>query len=654
MVGKFKEGKTKSFPPTYIVVEFSKKIQLKTAQWLVYKLTGSKQSGGAELIVRKQPSSSSQNLLLHVTCSEEKLLELAEEQEVRKKDKNGVLREFMVDELEEFIEADFKDQLLTAAEKQVLVRHEIENVRALSHEMCILGYTEYPLYVGQSIISACLHYKLIKQVFPLHDQELVKKIGGSWYKSILDERHFEDIRMYFGESIALYFQFLGFYTTALMVPSVLGFLQMILPPVTLAFFCVINIICATLFLELWNRKCSELAYVWGTISMTSFDEPRPNFMGVMGVDVVTGKLLPQAPRFKTHLKMYCVSLPLVVLCMIGAFGVMLFSFWVEDLLKQIPSIPQWVVYAPSVVYAVVVVLMNLVYRRFATFLTEWENHRTQSQYDRHRVTKLVLFEFVNNFMSLFYIAFVIQDIELLRYQLATLLIMLQILNNFQETVYPLAIHYFQKSSKAKQGSPYKELVSQIVGIEEIDSEDFQVKHALEQRTMVPYDDPYDDYLELFVQFGYVFLFSAVYPMAAFWAYVNNFFEMGLDAYKLCNFYQRPMARKVKDTGAWQRLFKALCALSVMTNCLLLSLSPALRDAAPSFSETSWFLNFVILEHILLALRQILHYAIPDKPEWVKIALAKGNYLSKQALKMQRQLKNKANIDSVTKKTLEEL
>lgn len=44
-----------------------------------------------------------------------------------------------------------------------------------------------------------------------------------------------------------------------------------------------------------------------------------------------------------------------------------------------------------------------------------ENHRTQSQFDRHRVLKLVVFEFVNNFMALFYIAFVYQDIEMLRY-----------------------------------------------------------------------------------------------------------------------------------------------------------------------------------------------------------------------------------------------
>ncbi|CAA9995487.1 unnamed protein product [Nesidiocoris tenuis] len=119
-------------------------------------------------------------------------------------------------------------------------------------------------------------------------------------------------------------------------------------------------------LTFWRRKCSELAYIWGTITMTSFDEPRANFRGHMGIDAVTGKLLPQAPRFQTHMK-----------------------------------------------------------------------------------------------------------------------------------------------------------------------------------------DPYDDYLELFVQFGYVFLFSAVYPMAAFWAFANNCLEIRTDAFKLCRIYQRPMARKVKDIGAWQ-------------------------------------------------------------------------------------------------------
>lgn len=45
-------------------------------------------------------------------------------------------------------------------------------------------------------------------------------------------------------------------------------------------------------------------------------------------------------------------------------------------------------------------------------------------------------------------------------------------------------------------------------------------------------ETYDDYLELYIQFGYVVLFSSVAPFAAFWGLFNNFFEIRLDAYKV--------------------------------------------------------------------------------------------------------------------------
>lgn len=64
---------------------------------------------------------------------------------------------------------------------------------------------------------------------------------------------------------------------------------------------------------------------------------------------------------------------------------------------------------------------------------------------------------------------------------------------------------------------------------------------------------YEDFLEMFLQFGYVFLFSAVYPMAAFWAVLNNVLELKTDAFKLCRLYQRPRSRKVAGIGVWQVL-----------------------------------------------------------------------------------------------------
>ena len=61
----------------------------------------------------------------------------------------------------------------------------------------------------------------------------------------------------------------------------------------------------------------------------------------------------------------------------------------------------------------------------------------------------------------------------------------------------------------------------------------------------------DDYLELFLQFGYVSLFSSAFPLAALWALLNNITEIRTDAFKLCCIFRRPFAEAVSSIGAWQ-------------------------------------------------------------------------------------------------------
>lgn len=43
-----------------------------------------------------------------------------------------------------------------------------------------------------------------------------------------------------------------------------------------------------------------------------------------------------------------------------------------------------------------------------------ENYREQSKYDNHLIGKVALFQFVNSFLSLFYIAFYLRDQEKLK------------------------------------------------------------------------------------------------------------------------------------------------------------------------------------------------------------------------------------------------
>ncbi|XP_050306991.1 anoctamin-10 [Anthonomus grandis grandis] len=654
------QEKETELPATYVVMKVIPDIHEKGLQWLAAKIIGNRVDGGGELIAMLQPrTSSDEEYTFHISATIVKLLEVAEEIELSKPDARGHPREFTVAELDEF-PANGKtiDDLLTLADRQRIVLHELENIRALDYEKFIPGYPLIKLYEGQAILPLAKNKDLITKLYPVHDEEQLNKLAGSWYMPRFFRQPIEDIKDYFGESIALYFSFLESYTIALTVPALLGLCGTIFSE-TVPFFCVFNVIWVTTFLELWRRKSNELAYKWGTIGMTSMDEPRPGFKGVMGIDAVTGKVCPQSPRFMTYVKMYGVSLPVVIICMILAYYFMLFSFWAEDYLKQMNEPDSYLIMVPSNVYSIMVVIISEYFKVFATYLTEWENHRTQSQFERHRVTKLVLFEFVNNFLSLFYIAFVIKDIEMLRSQLQTMLIISQAINNFQEVFMPLGMNYYsmktstrkvktkkKKSNSADTAAGEHEEFAEDVGsfpllnIPQLQPDDPRIKQAEREGNMEEYLDTYDDYLELYIQFGYVFLFSSVYPTAAFLALLNNVLEIRADAFKLCKLFRRPFPRKVKDIGAWQRCFETLGGISIVTNCAVLYLSPDIRTRFPNYSDVQLLIFFMCLEQALLGIRYLIHIVISDKPEWVRVALARKSYDAKKALKFERSQRNK--------------
>lgn len=218
----------------------------------------------------------------------------------------------------------------------------------------------------------------------------------------------------------------GFYTMALVVPTILGFCQYFFSYEMVPFFCAFYVIWMKIFLERWKRKSHEMAFRWGTISMTNLDSPRIGFYGKIGRDPVTGKLTPQYEKWKTLLQMYFISVPIMIFCIIILGTGAISQFWIDDYLKDIYSADSYILYLPSIIYAVLLAVVTVQYDKLATWLTDKENHRTQSQYERHRVNKLIVLEFVNNFLSLFYVAFWLQDLKLLRSQLMTQMIILQV------------------------------------------------------------------------------------------------------------------------------------------------------------------------------------------------------------------------------------
>ena len=158
---------------------------------------------------------------------------------------------------------------------------------------------------------------------------------------------------------------------------------------------------------------------------------------------------------------------------------------------------------------------------------------------RYVVVKLILFEFVNTFLSLFYIAFYMQDIPMLKSQVKTMLIVLQLVNQLQETILPIFLrrpstrkiinklnkrfeddkdgnneHYSKEAEKCLHQEVEK------IGI--LPDQDNEIAHAIFNLKRDPYESTYDDFMELWLQYGHVFLFGTVYPLAALLALINNF------------------------------------------------------------------------------------------------------------------------------------
>ncbi|GBP81844.1 Anoctamin-4 [Eumeta japonica] len=60
---------------------------------------------------------------------------------------------------------------------------------------------------------------------------------------------------------------------------------------------------------------------------------------------------------------------------------------------------------------------------------------------------------------------------------------------------------------------------------------------------------FDEYLEMILQYGFVTLFVAAFPLAPLFALLNNIAEIRLDAYKMVTQARRPLAERVEDIGA---------------------------------------------------------------------------------------------------------
>ena len=95
-------------------------------------------------------------------------------------------------------------------------------------------------------------------------------------------------------------------------------------------------------------------------------------------------------------------------------------------------------------------------------------------------------------------------------------------------------------------------------------------------------------MELWIQFGYVTLFTCIYPWAPVCALIATMIEIRNDGHKFCNLLQRPFPGISENIGFWDDAFSLLAFLSIPT-----SVSMAVMQ-----QQTSWK-QAVLLEHCFI-------------------------------------------------------
>ncbi|CAH1112019.1 unnamed protein product [Psylliodes chrysocephalus] len=486
------------------------------------------------------------------------------------------------------------------------------------------------------------------------------------------------------------------------------------------FFAIFMSLWATVFLEMWRRKQSVIQWEWDLQDTEQDEEPRPEFetsVKTFRTNPVTRDKEPYLPTW-TRVGRLAITgsavffMLIVVLC--AVLGTIIYRLSLVSVIYT--SKNSFMKKHAKIVTSVSAAVMNLIiimfltrfYHRLAIYLTNLESPRTQTEYENSYTFKIFFFEFMNFYSSLIYIAFFkgrffdypgdaeSRQSEFLRVkldicdpagclselciQLAIIMIGKQIFNNFVELFNPAFYNWWRMRAHK---SNTKDLTRPHTRWEE----DYHLQ------------DPgrlalFDEYLEMILQYGFVTLFVAAFPLAPLCALLNNIAEIRLDAYKMVTQARRPLAERVEDIGAWYGILRAITYAAVVSNGFVIAYTSdfiprmvyqykysesfnltGYIDASLSVFNTSHYteemrvadepnppqtcqyrgyrngpdesdpyglspqywhvfaarLAFVVVfEHVVFALVGIMQYVIPDIPSELKTQIQRESLLAKEA------------------------
>lgn len=527
---------------------------------------------------------------------------------------------------------------------------ESERLRIINHMITLphdLG--------GAGITPQHGHWKNVLAIFPLHDEEKNKEYLTDWsQKTFLSEGDLDHIRDKFGESIGFYFMFLQSYFRFLLFPAAFGFSCWLLLGSFSVIYTVVNCLWGVIFIEYWKRQEEDLSCRWQTKGVSVVRTTRREFRPEREVqDQVTGETHGVFPA-TTRLQRQLLQVPFALFSAVALGAIIATCFAIEIFISEVYTGPlkTYLVFIPTILLSALIPTMSGVLVQVATKLNDFENYETQAAYDTALTQKIFVINFITSYLPIFLTAFVYIpfaslivphldvfhltvrpfvskekatttrghftiDPDRLRKQVIYFTVTAQVVGLGMETVVP-----YLKQRFARQYKEYKKKKNgrTDTGLERETKRPRQHSYSdhrdeVEFLTRVRKEADRDDYdvtddlREMCIQFGYLALFSPVWPLVPVSFLINNWVELRSDFFKIIIDCRRPTPVRVDTIGPWLDTLGFLSWVGSITSAALVYMfntsTHGPKGEPSAIKGWALLLTIFFAEHLYLIVRFVV-------------------------------------------------
>jgi anoctamin-10 len=432
----------------------------------------------------------------------------------------------------------------------------------------------------------------------------------------------------------------------MMFPAVFGFLCWILLPRFSPIYAIVNGLWCVVFVEWWKRQEFELAFRWGVRGVSAIEDKRRDFKYDKEIhDPITGETTLYFSATK-RLYRQLLQVPFALLASLALGSLIIICFAIEIFMSEVYNGPLKSVlnFLPTILLTILVPTISTFLTGLATRLTDFENYATQDAYDRAMVSKVFVLNFITSYLGICLTAFVYVpfaailipyldifsltvkpfvtddkqmqaphtanfaiDPDRLKNQVIYFSITAQIVNFALETVMPLVLQKGTAKYKEMQASRAEKKGGAAPPPSANDRpEEKEFLHRVREEAALPEYDVQTDLREMVIQFGYLSLFSVVWPVMPVCFFINNWVELRGDIFKLTKECKRPNPQRADSIGPWLDSLGFLAWLGSLTSAAIVymfsndGLGP---DGRPSHIKL-WALLLTVFfsEHLYMVVR----------------------------------------------------